>query len=160
MAKVHKSFRFDEEIWAGVSALAKDGETEAATFNRVLSAGVASLMTQRAGVGEEKTETNIDPAFVESLQAHIGTLKESNATLTAQLETKDEQIKAKDSQISAKDEQIRALSVLTAQAQELHGAAVTKTIDQPQDENETGGASADGNQDGEQRRGWWARLWS
>ncbi|MBQ9002369.1 MAG: hypothetical protein IJ087_10995 [Eggerthellaceae bacterium] len=152
MAKVHKSFRFDEELAAAIAALAVEGESEAATYNRVLSAGVTALMQKHAG---NDGEAGADPAINDSMREHIETLKDTVSTLKGQLATKDEQIKAKDEQIFANIEQIRALSVLTAQAQELHGAAVTKTIDQPK-----AGESEGGNQDGERRQSWWSRLWS
>lgn len=147
MAKVHKSFRIEEAIAAAVSDLANEGETEAATYNRVLSAGVAALTASQSDNEQPQGGgVNLTPELFESMQAHIDTLKAANEKLGEQLEVKDGQI--------------RALSVLTAQAQELHGAAVTKAIEPPQDESETGGVDADGNQGGEKRRSWWARLWS
>ena len=147
MAKVHKSFRIEETIAAAVSGLANEGETEAATYNRVLAAGVAALTaTQGDNEQPQGSGATLTPELFESMQAHIDTLKAANEKLGEQLEVKDEQI--------------RALSVLTAQAQELHGAAVSKAIEPPQDESETGDVETDGNQGGEKRHGWWARLWS
>jgi len=145
MAKVQKSLRVNEDIAAAVTELAKEGETEAATYNRVLAAGVDALNQTDEGK-QPQDGVNLTPELFESMKAHIETLKANNEKLGEQLEVKDEQI--------------RALSVLTAQAQELHGASVTKAIDQPARETETADGNQGENRSGEQRRSWWARLWS
>lgn len=145
MAKVQKSLRVNEDIAAAVTELAKDGETEAATYNRVLAAGVDAL-NQTDEDEQPQDGVNLTPELFESMKEHIETLKANNEKLGEQLEVKDEQI--------------RALSVLTAQAQELHGASVTKAIDQPARESEAADGNQGENQGGEPRRSWWARLWS
>lgn len=139
MSKVHKSFRLDEEITAAVSTLATEGESEAATYARVIQAGIQFLKGKEAQHTSEAAQGRDDrnAALIASLQSHIETLRASNEELSGQL--------------SIKDEQIRALSVLTAQAQELYGMA-TKTIEQPKDASKVGGQ--------EKRRGFWARLFS
>lgn len=143
MAKVQKSLRVNEDIAAAVTKLAKEGETEAATYNRVLAAGVDAL-SQADGGEQPQDGANLTPELFESMRAHIETLKASNEKLGEQLEVKDGQI--------------RALSVLTAQAQELHGASVTKAIDQPARETETADGDRGESGDGERRRSWWARV--
>lgn len=164
MAKVHKSLRINEDIAAAVAKIANEGETEASAYNRVLAAGVAAMRSKGKADEDQQPEEQSEryTALVDSLRDHIETLKTANESLKEQVTVKDEQIttkdaqiKAKDEQLSAKDEQLRALSVLTAQAQELHGAAVTKAIDQPRADD-----TSNGNQDGEKHRSWWARLWS
>ena len=145
MAKVQKSLRVNEDIAAAVTELAKEGETEAATYNRVLAAGVDALNQTDDGK-QPQDGVNLTPELFESMKAHIETLKANNEKLGEQLKVKDGQI--------------RALSVLTAQAQELHGASVTKAIDQPARETETADGNQGKNSGGEQRRSWWARLWS
>lgn len=152
MAKVHKSFRFDEELAAAIATLAADGESEASTYSRVLAAGVAALMGERASRGEQDKEADRESAaLIAALESHIETLKADKAEMAAQVAIKDEQM-------AVKDEQIRALSVLTAQAQELHGASVTKAIDQPARETETTDGNQGEAQSAEQRRGFWARI--
>ena len=140
MARVHKSFRIEETLAAAVSGLANEGETEAATYNRVLSAGVAALTASRDEDEDEQPKdggATLTPELFESMQAHIDTLKATNEKLGEQLEVKDEQI--------------RALSVLTAQAQELHGASVTKAIDQPKADE------AENSEQGEKKTSFWSR---
>lgn len=135
MAKVHKSFRVEEGLAAAVSALSAEGETEAATYNRVIAAGVEAL--QGGGDRQPKEGAgDAGAALVSSLQAHIDTLRADNERLGAQLDVKDKQIEA--------------LSVLTAQAQQ----ATAKAIEAPQPEAAEGG----GQHVEEKRRGWLSRL--
>ena len=137
MSKVHKSLRIEQDTAAAITALIGEGETEAAAYNRVLSAGVKAL-TQ-----PESPETEAEPpraeiggqeALIESLQSHIETLKAANAELSGQM--------------AIKDRQIEALSVLTAQAQQT----TTKALEQPKP------TEGDEEQEQEKRRGLWAWL--
>ena len=114
MGKVHKSLRVDEATAARVSALGADGETEAATYNRVLAAGVDALERGEPSGDGQGAE------LVAALRAHIDTLKAANDELSGQM--------------AVKDEQIHALSVLTAQAQQ----ATAKALESPQ-ADESGG---------------------
>lgn len=141
MGKIHKSFRVDEELAAAVSALGNEGETEAATYNRVISAGVEALSAHDddGGGTQPQDEGNQGAALIASLQSHIETLKAANAELSGQM--------------AIKDKQIEALSVLTAQAQQ----ATTKALEAPQ-QQEQQSAQGGGNQGDETRRGFWARL--
>ena len=132
--RVHKTIRLERDLAESVKALSVEGETETATYCRVLSAGVEALR----GTEQRPRESAGDAsgALVASLQAHIETLRADNERLGAQLDVKDKQIEA--------------LSVLTAQAQQ----ATTKAIEAPQPEPEAGG----GHQVEEKRRGWLSRL--
>lgn len=132
--KVHKTIRLERDLAESVKALRVEGESETATYCRVLSAGVEAL----SGTGERPRESTGDAsgALVASLQAHIETLRADNERLGAQLDVKDRQIEA--------------LSVLTAQAQQ----ATAKAIEAPQPEPGDGG----GQQVEEKRRGWLSRL--
>ena len=150
MGKVHKSFRIEEETAAAVSALAAEGETEAATYNRVIAAGVEAL-TRTAGGGETESakeqpgETGQSAALIASLQSHIETLKAANEEISGQLRIKDKQIEA--------------LSVLTAQAQQATAKALEAPQQRQQDNDGTDSAQSEGQQEQkEEKRGFWARL--
>lgn len=99
MAKVHKSLRIDEGLASRVSALAEDGESEAAAYSRVIEAGVDALS------GEADARAS---SLAGALSDHIDSLK---------------------AQLAAKDEQIKALSALADQSQRLQAMAETKALE-------------------------------
>jgi len=111
MGKVHKSLRIEQELAVRVTALQAEGESEAATYSRVIEAGVARLEEpagRDAGGGGE---------VVEYLREHIVTMKDEIETLKAQL--------------NIKDEQLHAMTVIVEQAQTLHAMTGTKALQEP-----------------------------
>lgn len=136
MARVHKSLRIDATDAERVRALMADGESEAAAYGRVISAGLDAL--EAAGGPEADADGGEAPdardapsdALTESLRAHVATLAAEVDTLRAQLEVKDGQISA--------------LTRITEQSQTLHAVAEHKAL-------ETAEAKAE-------RRGLLARL--
>lgn len=136
MARVHKSLRIDATDAERVRALMADGESEAAAYGRVISAGLDAL--EAVGGPETAAEDREAPdahdatcdALTESLRAHVATLAAEVDTLRAQLEVKDGQISA--------------LTRITEQSQTLHAVAEHKAL-------ETAEAKAE-------RRGLLARL--
>lgn len=141
--KVHKTLRLRRELADSIKALSIEGESETATYCRVLSAGVDALRGGERHDGGGETEqqpmnATQEAALVSSLQEHIETLKRTVDELSGQM--------------AIKDKQIEALSVLTAQAQQ----ATTKALDTPQatQSGEDGGQAVTT----EPRRGFWARL--
>lgn len=137
--KVHKSIRIDEALAGRVSALKASGESEAATFARVIEAGVEALEARPV----EKEEAQGAPAsgdgVAEALRDHLETLKAQLSAATAQLATKDEQI--------------AALTRLTEQAQTLHALESAKALEAPQDRPQ-----AVDEEQAEERPGLWTRL--
>lgn len=130
MARVQKSLRFDSDLAAAVSSLSREGESEAATYGRVLAAGVEALKAGDQDGMETERPAGDGAAAIAFLQAHVTTLQETNDVYRSQLEMKDDQI--------------RALSVLAGQAQELQGRTA-KAIDTGDTETRS-------------KRGWWSRL--
>lgn len=136
MARLHKSLRIDATDAERVRALMVDGESEAAAYGRVISAGLDALEgaqaaqdSEAAPDAHEGTEGASD-ALTEALRAHVASLAAEADTLRAQL--------------AVKDEQITALTRITEQSQTLHAVAERKAL-------ETTEAKAE-------RRGWLARL--
>ena len=136
MARLHKSLRIDATDAERVRALMVDGESEAAAYGRVISAGLDALEgTQTAQDTEAAPDYRDDAdgpsdALTDALRAHVASLAEEVDTLRAQL--------------AVKDEQITALTRITEQSQTLHAVAERKAL-------ETTEAKAE-------RRGWLARL--
>lgn len=136
MARVHKSLRIDATDAERVRALMADGESEAAAYGRVISAGLDALGGAQAAQGTEVAPDYHDDAdgpsdaLTEALRAHVASLAAEVDTLRAQLEVKDGQISA--------------LTRITEQSQTLHAVAERKAL-------ETTEAKAE-------RRGWLARL--
>lgn len=136
MARVHKSLRIDATDAERVRALMEDGESEAAAYGRVISAGLDALEAVggpgTAAEDGEAPDAHDAPcdALTESLRAHVATLAAEVDTLRAQLEVKDGQISA--------------LTRITEQSQTLHAVAEHKAL-------ETAEAKAE-------RRGLFARL--
>lgn len=136
MARVHKSLRIDATDAERVRALMADGESEAAAYGRVISAGLASLGGAQAAQDTEVAPDYHDDAdgpsdaLTEALRAHVASLAAEVDTLRAQLEVKDGQISA--------------LTRITEQSQTLHAVAEHKAL-------ETAEAKSG-------RRGLWSRL--
>lgn len=136
MARLHKSLRIDATDAERVRALMEDGESEAAAYGRVISAGLDALegaqAAQESEVAPDAREAAEPPsdALTEALRAHVASLAAEADTLRAQL--------------AVKDEQITALTRITEQSQTLHAVAERKAL-------ETTEAKAE-------RRGWLARL--
>lgn len=133
MAKVHKSLRIEAELAERVTALRDGEEAEAATYNRVIAAGVDALGKPQAEAQE--TESG---ALVDSLSDHIETLKRQNAELSSQLRIKDEQLEA--------------LTTITKQAQTLQAIETHKAIEAPKQEAQAVEVEQ------VEKRGFWARL--
>lgn len=117
MAKVHESLRIEEAIAERVKAQAKDGESKAATYGRVLEAGLETLegVTDHSAQ-EEQTERVAEEASageVEALRDYVETLK---------------------AQVEVKDRQIETLTRITEQAQTLHAFTERKSLEQPQEQ--------------------------
>lgn len=104
MGKLHKTLRIEAELAERIDALKEAGESEAATFTRILEAGAQTL----EGGSPEATGT-AQGELVASLQEHIDTLKAANEELSAQL--------------SIKDRHIETLTDITKAAQALEGLA-------------------------------------
>lgn len=112
MAKTHISLRIEEQLSARVSGMAEPGESMAATYNRVIRAGVEAL-EQPAGAEPDSAAQDAAAALIAAKDAHIAALEATLATLDAQLNTKDEQIEH--------------LAKLTDQAQRLHALTAPET---------------------------------
>lgn len=106
--KAHKSLRIDARNAERVAALRDASESEAATYNRVIAAGLDVLEAEDAGeVGTAAdTAADRDDAYIKSLTATLD-------ALVAQLE--------------AKDEQIRTLGAIANQAQALNEKALASS---------------------------------
>lgn len=153
MGKLHKTLRIEEADAARVSALRAEGESEAAAYARIISAGLEAL--EGAGSREEAV-TGDQGALVRSLSEHIDTLKAANEELSGQL--------------SVKDSQIEALTAITKEAQTITQAAqmldgygrkqIAETgagdvVDVPEQAQE---AETTASQEEPKRRGLFARL--
>ena len=115
MAKVHESLRIDEGIAGRVLALSEEGESKAATYGRVLAAGLDALEGARGG--EPRTEHGEGQGAASELE----TLRDYAATLKEQLKVKDEQI--------------ATLTRITEQAQTLHAYTTeARAIEAPREE--------------------------
>lgn len=141
MGKLHKTLRIEEADAARVSALRAEGESEAAAYARVISAGLDAL---EGGESREEAATGDQGALVRSLSEHIDTLKAANEELSAQ--------------ITIKDRHIETLTDITKAAQTLEGLAHKQLADPS-----AGGGAPEQAQEGEtqeepKRRGLFARL--
>lgn len=160
MAKVHESLRIEETITDRVKAQAREGESKAATYSRVLEVGLESLEGDTQ-TPEETSEDEIESlkGYIETLEAQLseqaiaselGTLKAQLAeeaaanelktlrdyveTLKAQVSEKDIQLANKDKQLAEKDKQLEGLTRITEQAQTLHAFTETKNLEPPQEQ--------------------------
>lgn len=139
MARVHKSLRIDATDAERVRALMADGESEAAAYGRVISAGLASL----EGAAGEQTPVEGTEA-PDAREGADGTSHDLVAALTAHVATLTAEVGTLRAQLEVKDGQISALTRITEQSQTLHAVAEHKAL-------ETAEAKAE-------RRGLWARL--
>lgn len=131
MAKVHESLRIEEAIAERVKAQAKDGESKAATYGRVLSAGLEALEGDSEAKAQEPEE-QAARAAEEASAGEIEALRDYVETLKAQVEVKDRQIET--------------LTRITEQAQTLHAFTERKNLEPPSDQRPK-----------ERRRSWWSR---
>lgn len=147
--RVHKSLRVDAVTAERVRATMRDGESEAAAYNRVLAAGLDAM-----GAGPDHAEPGgAGPARAEEGPADGG---EAMRAVSDSLAALREQLAVMASQLDAKDEQIRALTELAGQsqtiarqAQALHAVTEARALPAEADE-------AAGNGNG-RRRGWFSR---
>lgn len=143
---IKKSLRIEEATAGRVAALQAEGESEAAAYARIISAGLEAL--EGAGSREEAV-TGDQSALVRSLSEHIDTLKAANEELSGQL--------------AIKDRHIETLTEITKAAQALEGMAHKQlaepstgdVIDVPERAQE---AESLGSQEEPKRRGLFARL--
>lgn len=120
MAKVHESLRIEEGLAERVKAQAKDGESKAATYSRVLSVGLETLEGGFCDTEKDQAEQVAEEASATELE----TLRDYVETLKAQVEVKDKQIET--------------LTRITEQAQTLHAFTETKTLQPPKEERRGG----------------------
>lgn len=137
--KVHKSIRIDAGLAGRVSALRDGDESDAATYSRVILAGVETLEGRPVEEDEAQVAPPSGDGVAEALRDHLETLKAQLSAATAQLATKDEQI--------------AALTRLTEQAQTLHALESAKALEAPQDRPQ-----AVDEEQAEERPGLWTRL--
>lgn len=103
MAKVQKSLRIDADLAERLRDLTQPGESEAATYNRVIEAGLDSLehgelmakapKYEELLASKEEELERLRKALADS-DARAQAATEQHAWLKAQLETKDQQISA------------------------------------------------------------------
>lgn len=150
--KVHKSLRVEADTAERVRALIRDGESEAAAYNRVLVAGLDAMegTTGRdptgaggAAADDGKQEWPNGTGSGEAMRA----VSDSLAALTGQLSVMASQLEAKDEQIRALTELAGQSQTIAKQAQALHAVTEAKTLPVEAD---------DGAEQG-RRRGWFSR---
>lgn len=148
MARVHKSYRLDEETVERVAAWADEHHV-------TVTQAMEQLLSTALDAGDAEEEGAEGDAGVRAmLEDHIKTLKTQldvlNTQLTTQLEAKDRQIEAKDMQIAEKDEQLRRAHELADHSQMLQAAQVRGQLVE--------GVTALDHYDGQQRTSWRKRL--
>lgn len=137
MARVHKSYRLDEETVERVTAWADEHHV-------TVTQAVEQLLSTALDAGDaEEERAEGDAELRAMLGDHIKTLKTQVYTLTSQLE-------AKDRQIAEKDEQIRRAHELADHSQMLQAAQVRGQLVE--------GVAALDHYDGQQRTSWRKRL--
>lgn len=137
MARVHKSYRLDEETVERVAAWADEHHV-------TVTQAMEQLLSTALDAGDAEEEGAEGDAGVRAMLGdHIKTLKTQVYTLTAQLETKDRQI-------AEKDEQIRRAHELADHSQMLQAAQVRGQLVE--------GVNALDHYDGQQRTSWRKRL--
>ena len=137
MARVHKSYRLDEETVERVAAWADEHHV-------TVTQAMEQLLSTALDAGDAEEEGAEGDAGVRAmLEDHIKTLKTQVYTLTAQLETKDRQI-------AEKDEQLRRAHELADHSQMLQAAQVRGQLVE--------GVTALDHYDGQQRTSWRKRL--
>ena len=113
MAKVHESIRIEEAIAERVKAQAKDGESKAATYSRVLSAGDSEAKDQEPEEQATRAAEEASAGEIEALRDYVETLK---------------------AQVEVKDRQIETLTRITEQAQTLHAFTERKNLEPPSEQ--------------------------
>lgn len=136
MARVHKSYRLDEETVERVAAWADEHHV-------TVTQAMEQLLSTALDAGDAEEEAEGDAGVRAMLEDHIKTLKTQVYTLTAQLETKDRQI-------AEKDEQLRRAHELADHSQMLQAAQVRGQLVE--------GVTAIDKYDGQQHTSWRKRL--
>lgn len=141
MARVHKSYRLDEETVERVATWADEHHvTVTQAMEQLLSTALDA-----GDAGEEKAEG--DAGVRAMLEDYIKTLKTQLDVLNTQLTT---QLEAKDRQIAEKDEQLRRAHELAGHSQMLQAAQVRGQLVE--------GVTALDHYDGQQHTSWRKRL--
>ena len=141
MARVHKSYRLDEETVERVAAWADEHHV-------TVTQAMEQLLSTALDAGDAEEEGAEGDAGVRAmLEDHIKTLKTQLDVLNTQLTT---QLEAKDRQIAEKDEQIRRAHELADHSQMLQAAQVRGQLVE--------GVTALDHYDGQQRTSWRKRL--
>jgi hypothetical protein len=141
MARVHKSYRLDEETVERVAAWADEHHV-------TVTQAMEQLLSTALDAGDAEEERAEGDAGVRAmLEDHIKTLKTQLDVLNTQLTT---QLEAKDRQIAEKDEQLRRAHELADHSQMLQAAQVRGQLVE--------GVAAIDKYDGQQHTSWRKRL--
>lgn len=141
MARVHKSYRLDEETVERVAAWADEHHV-------TVTQAMEQLLSTALDAGDAEEERAAGDAGVRAmLEDHIKTLKTQLDVLNTQLTT---QLEAKDRQIAEKDEQLRRAHELADHSQMLQAAQVRGQLVE--------GVTAIDKYDGQQHTSWRKRL--
>ena len=141
MARVHKSYRLDEETVERVAAWADEHHV-------TVTQAVEQLLSTALDAGDAEEDGAEGDAEVRAmLEDHIKTLKTQLDVLNTQLTT---QLEAKDRQIAEKDEQLRRAHELADHSQMLQAAQVRGQLVE--------GVTALDHYDGQQHTSWRKRL--
>lgn len=141
MARVHKSYRLDEETVERVAAWADEHHV-------TVTQAMEQLLSTALDAGDAEEEGAEGDAGVRAmLEDHIKTLKTQLDVLNTQLTT---QLEAKDRQIAEKDEQLRRAHELADHSQMLQAAQVRGQLVE--------GVTAIDKYDGQQHTSWRKRL--
>lgn len=141
MARVHKSYRLDEETVERVAAWADEHHV-------TVTQAMEQLLSTALDAGDAEEERAEGDAGVRAmLEDHIKTLKTQLDVLNTQLTT---QLEAKDRQIAEKDEQLRRAHELADHSQMLQAAQVRGQLVE--------GVTALDHYDGQQHTSWRKRL--
>lgn len=141
MARVHKSYRLDEETVERVAAWADEHHV-------TVTQAMEQLLSTALDAGDAEEERAEGDAGVRAmLEDHIKTLKTQLDVLNTQLTT---QLEAKDRQIAEKDEQLRRAHELADHSQMLQAAQVRGQLVE--------GVTAIDKYDGQQHTSWRKRL--
>lgn len=140
MARVHKSYRLDEETVERVAAWADEHHV-------TVTQAMEQLLSTALDAGDAEEGAEGDAGVRAMLEDHIKTLKTQLDVLNTQLTT---QLEAKDRQIAEKDEQLRRAHELADHSQILQAAQVRGQLVE--------GVTALDKYDGQQHTSWRKRL--
>lgn len=141
MARVHKSYRLDEETVERVATWADEHHV-------TVTQAMEQLLSTALDAGDAEEERAEGDAGVRAmLEDYIKTLKTQLDVLNTQLTT---QLEAKDRQIAEKDEQLRRAHELADHSQMLQAAQVRGQLVE--------GVTALDHYDGQQHTSWRKRL--